>query len=177
MLITCEVKSEHSMHNQKRQHVGAFHLVCPQVAGFVCAIRNRHVWDFCVLWLLDRWCRKSRSIELMPSRHSVPCWHYRTRSIWESRVGPVLFYILYLVLIICWSSSCWTCCSSSCWISLCDDEGSNQHVGVFGSLCCAMVVGSPMMLEVLPAWLMPSKHLGCHADHSMNSICGSLFHE
>ena len=43
MLITCEVKSEHSMLNQKRQHVGAFRLVCPQVVGFVGMVRNRHV--------------------------------------------------------------------------------------------------------------------------------------
>ena len=64
MLITCEVKSEHSMLNQKRQHVGAFRLVCPQVVGFVCTIRNRHVcfmmiavivWSH-VKWNLNSWC-------------------------------------------------------------------------------------------------------------------------
>ena len=64
MLITCEVKSEHSMLNQKRQHVGAFCLVCPQVVGFVCTMRNRHVcfiWIAVIIWShvkwnLNSWC-------------------------------------------------------------------------------------------------------------------------
>ena len=43
MLITCEVTSEHITLSQKRQHVGAFLLVCPQVVGFVCTVRSRHL--------------------------------------------------------------------------------------------------------------------------------------
>ena len=64
MLILCEVKSEHSMLNQKRQHVGVFRLVCPQVVGSVRTRRKRHVcfiWIAVIIcspvkWNLSSWC-------------------------------------------------------------------------------------------------------------------------